>query len=72
MQPHPDDRQISVSCAVITISDTRTRDTDRSGQLIQQLLEQSGHTIAHYAIVPDEPELIRSQLDTDAETIILS
>ncbi|GAP98283.1 MogA/MoaB family molybdenum cofactor biosynthesis protein [Leptolyngbya sp. NIES-2104] len=72
MQPHPDDRQISVSCAVITISDTRTRDTDRSGQLIQHLLEQSGHTIAHYAIVPDEPDQIRSQLEIDVEAIILS
>ncbi|MGG6269907.1 MogA/MoaB family molybdenum cofactor biosynthesis protein [Leptolyngbya sp. AN03gr2] len=72
MQPHPDDRQISVSCAVITVSDTRTRETDRSGQLIQQLLEQSGHTIAHYAIVPDEPDQIRSQLEIDTEAIILS
>lgn len=72
MQPHSDDRQISVSCAVITVSDTRTRETDRSGQLIQQLLEQSGHTIAHYAIVPDEPDQIRAQLDINAEAIILS
>ncbi|BAU10500.1 molybdopterin binding domain-containing protein [Leptolyngbya sp. NIES-3755] len=72
MQPHPDDRQISVSCAVITVSDTRTRETDRSGQLIQQLLEQSGHTIAYYAIVPDEPDQIRSQLELDTEAIILS
>jgi molybdopterin adenylyltransferase len=72
MQPHSDDRQISVSCAVITVSDTRTRETDRSGQLIQQLLEQSGHTIAHYAIVPDEPDQIRAQLDTNVDAIILS
>lgn len=72
MQPHQDDRQVSVSCAVITISDTRTRDTDRSGQLIQRLLEQSGHTIAHYAIVPDEPDQIRSQLEIDVDAIILS
>ncbi|HTL88424.1 MAG TPA: molybdenum cofactor biosynthesis protein B [Leptolyngbya sp.] len=61
-QPHPDEHGITVSCAVITVSDTRTIDTDRSGQLIQQLLAASGHTIAHYAIVPDEPERIRSQL----------
>lgn len=72
MQPHPDDRPISVSCAVITVSDTRTRDTDRSGQLIQQLLAQSGHTIAHYAIVPDEPNQIQSQLDIGVDAIILS
>ncbi len=66
-QPHPDDHGIIVSCAVITISDTRTIDTDLSGQLIQQLLTQSGHTIADYAIVPDESEQIRSQLASLAQ-----
>lgn len=70
--PHPDDAAITVRCAVITVSDTRTIDTDRSGQVIQQLLNQSGHTIAHYAIVPDEPNLIRPQLELDADAIILS
>ncbi|MBD1821625.1 MogA/MoaB family molybdenum cofactor biosynthesis protein [Cyanobacteria bacterium FACHB-DQ100] len=60
-QPHPDKAAIAVSCAVITVSDTRTIETDRSGQLIQSLLKQSGHTIAHYAIVPDEPDQIRAQ-----------
>lgn len=63
-QPHPDESAIAVSCAVITVSDTRTIDTDRSGQLIRQLLEQSGHTIAHSAIVPDDPDQIRAQLAT--------
>ncbi len=71
-QPHPDDLAIAVRCAVITVSDTRTIDTDRSGQLMQQLLKQSGHTIAHYAIVPDEPDQIRSQLEIDVDAIMLS
>lgn len=61
-QPHPDAHGITVLCAVITVSDTRTIDTDRSGQLIQQLLSESGHRVEHYAIVPDEPDQIRSQL----------
>ena len=43
--PHPNAPGTRVSCAVITVSDTRTRDTDRSGQLIQQLLLEVGHTI---------------------------
>ena len=73
-QPHPDEPGITVRCAVFTVSDTRTIDTDRSGQLIQRLLTESGHTIAHYAIVPDEPELIRAQLTDLAEihAVILS
>lgn len=63
-QPHPDAPGMTVRCAVITVSDTRTPDTDRSGQLIQQLLKESGHTIAHYTLVKDEPDQIRSQIAT--------
>ena len=62
-QPHPDPMAISVNCAVITVSDTRTPDTDSSGELIQQLLLAAGHKICRYQIVPDEPEQIRAQLD---------
>lgn len=62
-QPHPDPVQISVNCAVITVSDTRTPETDRSGATIQQLLLSAGHTIGSYTIVPDEPTLVRAELD---------
>ncbi len=63
-QPHPDPDPISVAigCAVITISDTRTPDTDSSGKLIKQLLLAAGHHICRYQIVPDEPDQIRAQL----------
>lgn len=61
-QPHPDAADVMVRCAVITVSDTRTPDTDRSGQIIQQLLIAAGHRIAHYRIVRDEPDLIESQI----------
>jgi molybdopterin adenylyltransferase len=68
-RPHPDTIQISVNCAVITVSDTRTPDTDRSGATIQQLLLSAGHTIGSYRIIPDEPEQVRAALDLadDAE-----
>lgn len=48
----------NVACAVITVSDTRTAETDRSGQRIQELLRLSGHRITQYEILRDEPELI--------------
>jgi len=47
-----------VRCAVITVSDTRTEATDRSGHLIRQRLSESGHEIVHYQIVKDEPDQI--------------
>ena len=62
-QPHPDPISLAIGCAVITVSDTRTPDTDSSGKLIKQLLLAAGHKICRYQIVPDEPSQIRAQLD---------
>lgn len=47
---------------VITASDTRTEANDESGRTIRRLLEHSGHTVTYHAIVPDDPERIRSIL----------
>ena len=63
MIPHPDTRDVSLNCAVITVSDTRTRETDTSGQIIQQLLDDAGHQIVKYSIVPDEPAEIQALLN---------
>ena len=51
---HRAESPASVTCAVLTISDTRTREDDRSGQLIRQHLNWRGHTVAAYEIVPDD------------------
>lgn len=61
-KPHPDQVAIAVNCAVITVSDTRTEETDRSGQLIQQLVRDAGHTVEIYRIIKDEPIQIQTQL----------
>lgn len=47
---------------VITCSDTRTPDTDTSGQLIQELLTEEGHTVAAYHLVKDEPSQIKERI----------
>jgi molybdopterin adenylyltransferase len=60
--PHPDIAGLSIACAVITISDTRTPATDQSGQLIQNLLRAAGHQIVIYQIIPDEPTQIQELL----------
>ncbi len=61
MTPHPDSPGLSLSCAVITVSDTRTPATDTSGQWIQDQLREAGHQVDHYEIIPDDPHRI-SQL----------
>ncbi len=44
---------------VITCSDTRTPETDTSGQLIQKLLKERGHTVVAYHLVKDDPAQIQ-------------
>lgn len=57
----------TVSCAIITVSDTRTQETDTSGKAIRDLLEGAGHTVCAAVIVKDEPAQIREQLETLAK-----
>ena len=66
-QPHPDAVQMTVNCAVITVSDTRSPETDRSGQLIKQLLLDAGHLVNVYTILKDEPAQIQAYLEALAE-----
>lgn len=47
---------------VITCSDTRTPETDTSGQLIQKLLKEQGHSIVAYHLVKDEPAQIKGRI----------
>ena len=48
----------SVRCAVVTVSDTRTLETDRGGQLVVELLTAAGHEATAREIVPDDPAKI--------------
>ena len=75
--PHPDLTTISVNCAVITVSDSRTQETDKSGQLIQQLLQDAAHQIQDYVILKDEPVDIRQAVielcqRSDIDAVILN
>jgi molybdenum cofactor biosynthesis protein B len=74
-QHHKDQRP--ANCAVITVSDTRTEETDTGGQLLRSLLESAGHHIHSLAIVKDEPadvaELVRAKCcDKDCHAVLLS
>jgi molybdenum cofactor biosynthesis protein B len=79
-QAHQEHRQQAthkVRCAVITVSDTRTPETDTSGQFMQQALTEVGHQVSAYRIVKDEPEDIRRLIQqyieaTDTDAVLLS
>src|SRR2546428_10974617 len=55
---HKEHAPASVKCGVITISDSRTPETDESGKLVRDLLLRSGHTVLFHAIVKDEAKQI--------------
>jgi molybdenum cofactor biosynthesis protein B len=48
--------------AVLTISDTRTEETDRSGALLAERLAAAGHELAGKAIVTDSVEAIQAKV----------
>ena len=67
--PHPDSDLLSAVCGVITVSDTRTVDTDKSGQLIKSKLREFGHLLGVYRLVKDEPAQIASLVQPLAPTV---
>ena len=74
---HREQARASIACGVITVSDTRTEETDKSGALIRQLLEAAGHRTLAYHIIKDEPSQIRPLMETllarnDLEALILN
>jgi molybdenum cofactor biosynthesis protein B len=76
-RPHADTEPVLVSCGILTVSDTRTQESDRSGQVIQEWLTQARHPIADYQIVRDEPTDIAPLLDRwcqrdDIDAVILN
>ena len=48
--------------AVLTVSDSRTKETDKSGGLLAERLAQAGHELAAKAIVTDDVDAIRVQV----------
>ena len=53
---------IPVTIAVLTVSDTRTADTDRSGDVLAERITAAGHRVGDRAIVHDEVARIEVQL----------
>ena len=67
----------SLNIAVLTVSDSRTLDTDSSGQLLQERIISTGHACATRVLLPDDIYQIRSQLsqwiaNTEVQVIIVN
>src|SRR3954453_4481784 len=53
---------IPLKIAVLTVSDTRAFDDDKSGATLVEGIEKAGHAVAARAIVTDDVEQIRAQV----------
>ncbi len=62
---HKGQAPASVACYVLTVSDTRTPESDTSGRAIRELLEGAGHLVSAHAIVRDEPEVVRGHVSAE-------
>ncbi|WP_240374325.1 MogA/MoaB family molybdenum cofactor biosynthesis protein [Bacillus piscicola] len=74
---HPTNENIKGKIGVLTVSDTRTKETDKSGKIIRDLMEEAGHEVVAYDIVEDDlkelQSLLKKWLDRDSlHAIILS
>ena len=50
------------SCAIVTLSDTRTLEDDESGNIIQELVEKDRHSVVERMVVKDDPVLFKTLL----------
>jgi len=64
---HKKNSVLKVQCFVLTVSDTRSKEEDRSGQLIVKLLNDFSHSVLSYEIVKDDPKEIRRILQGQAK-----
>lgn len=63
VQEHRAASSPSVCCAVVTVSDTRTAETDTSGRAIVDLLTAAGHRVLGRWLTRDEPDEVRSVIE---------
>ncbi len=57
-----------VTVALVTVSDTRTPDTDENGLYLRDQFLKLGHTVAGYRIVKDEPDQVEAALEEMVST----
>jgi molybdenum cofactor biosynthesis protein B len=62
-EEHKQRAPAAVRCFIVTVSDTRTEETDTSGRAIAELLTAAGHHVSGRVIVKDEAALVRNTVE---------
>ena len=73
---HKSTSPATVSCFVLTVSDSRTLETETSGKAIAELLSAAGHTVVDRLVVKDEPDevrhIVRTEIERDRVKVIIT
>jgi len=75
MNPEHLNRSVALRFSLITVSDTRTSSSDKSGPCMAKFVQQGGHTIVTQLIIKDEPDRIRKTIQDQsnlADVVCLS
>lgn len=62
----------AVRVAVVTVSDTRTHETDEGGALVASLAHQAGFSVVARTLIPDEPAAIRACIQALTDRVPLA
>ena len=67
---------VPVRIAILTVSDTRTLETDTSGEILKERIVSAGHELAARALIKDDVNVIRKQvqqwIDDPSVDVIIS
>ena len=65
----------TVTVGLVTVSDTRTAESDVNGAYLRERLDQAGAELTGYELVPDEPAAVRDAVDrlvADARVVVVN
>jgi len=69
-------RREALRCAIVTVSDTRTLETDETGSEVFRLLEAAGHRIVERTVVPEDPArvalVIRHWISAEIDVLLVN
>lgn len=77
LEEHLESAPKQIHCAVLIVSDTRNKKTDKSGKLIMEMLRENEYEVTAYEIVPDDSETIKEAVkllikNNSVDALILS
>jgi molybdenum cofactor biosynthesis protein B len=67
----------SINCAVLTVSDSRTEETDESGDLMCRLIEEAGHIVTNRKLLKNDEASVRNLVSifvslTDVDAVLIT